>query len=170
MVSRVRAGTAQPAGSDSCSTLLHPNPNPNRLTTFPGALIDSEIFSRNSIQRFCVHVCGLSNRKKCQTAKHNKTLRNAKISIFPMVLCSVSSRGPSLFPIWKALQVRPPLITMWWTMRFSAQVYLCLSAAKTCLRNLKQLLKGSARLSNAKAQRAKSLFQTSLIISSSANF
>lgn len=111
--SRVRAGTPQAAISDSSSILLHPAPSSSMkdvLFTSTCAPIDShysEIFSQNNIQRFCIHLCVLSNIKICQTAKH-KTLQNTKKYIWPIIACWVSSHedGPSLFPIWKALQVR----------------------------------------------------------------
>lgn len=84
-----------------------------------------------------------------------------------MILCSVSSDedSPSLFQIWKALQVRQSLSGCAGLGGFAAQVYLCLSAAKTCLENWISCFQGPARLSSARARRAKSLSQTSLIFS-----
>lgn len=73
--------------------------------------------------------------------------------------------SPSLFQIWKALQVRQSLSGCAGLGGFAAQVYLCLSAAKTCLENWISCFQGPARLSSARARRAKSLSQTSLIFS-----
>lgn len=84
-----------------------------------------------------------------------------------MILCSVSSHkdSPSLFSLWKALQVRQSSyhgMVDYEDCCTSISLSVC---SQNMFGKLNQLLKGPTQLSNAKAQRAKSLSQTSLIFS-----
>lgn len=126
--------TRHPAGGDSAAGVLT---GPAPSCSMKDVLFTSIYLSTDSLNKDMLskqYSEGLE--RPLRTFKY-KYLPVLNILDFAFVLCSARSheKGPSLFPMWKALQVAQSSYCRTVMRGFAAQLILCLFATETCWGN-----------------------------------